>query len=138
MIHSKDLDFSYSGLKTAVLYKLRSMVTVTENDKEEIAHAFEDAAIEVLIKKTETAINTYGIQTLIVGGGVSANTYLRACLATLAEERDDLTLLLPEPSLSTDNAIMIGLASYIEILLHPELTEEGKRKRLRANGNLSL
>lgn len=77
MIHSKDFDFSFSGLKTAVLYYIRDYGPLTEKMKNEIAREFEDAVVDVLVSKTLKAVKTYKIKTLIVGGGVSANTYLQ-------------------------------------------------------------
>ncbi|CAN5127236.1 tRNA (adenosine(37)-N6)-threonylcarbamoyltransferase complex transferase subunit TsaD [soil metagenome] len=133
MIHSKDLNFSYSGLKTAVLYKLKDQV-ITPEVQEETARAFEDAAIEVLIEKTKKALEMYDVRTLIVAGGVSQNTYLRSELQKLADTRMDLTLLLPIKSLTTDNAVMIGIAAYIQM----EKGNKGTREKIRANGNLKL
>lgn len=133
MINSGDFDFSYSGLKTSVLYKLKG-VEITEDLQEETSHAFEDAAVGVLISKTTRALDEYDAKTLIVAGGVSQNTYLRSELEKLATTRDGLTLLLPEISLTTDNAVMIAITAYIRILKG----DTGTRERIRANGNLSL
>jgi N6-L-threonylcarbamoyladenine synthase len=133
MLHSKDLNFSYSGLKTAVLYKVRSMEALTDTTREEIARAFEDAAIGILIEKTKRALTNHEAKTLIVGGGVSANNYLREKLSELGKEFTEITLLLPKKEVSTDNAIMIGIAGYIEYLRNPDRDET-----LTANGNLSL
>lgn len=140
MINTDDFDFSFSGLKTAVLYKLKSFDEITPSIKEEIAHAFEDAAIGVLMKKTRDAIVLYSAKTLIVGGGVSANTLLRIKLEELEAESEDLTLLMPEKQLSTDNALMIGMTAYIRAVITPELLvrNHGAQAEIRANGNLSL
>jgi N6-L-threonylcarbamoyladenine synthase len=80
MIHSKDFDFSFSGLKTAVLYHIRDHGPLTEKMKLEIAKEFEDAVTDVLVSKTLKAVEKYKAKTLIVGGGVSANTYLQKVL----------------------------------------------------------
>ncbi|MES2214278.1 MAG: tRNA (adenosine(37)-N6)-threonylcarbamoyltransferase complex transferase subunit TsaD [Patescibacteria group bacterium] len=135
MIHSKDFDFSYSGLKTSVLYLLKGQ-EITEHLREEVAHAFEDAAIEVLLEKTGKALEARGAKTLIVAGGVANNTYLRKEVTKLAETFQGLTLLLPEKSLTTDNAVMIGVTAYIRVLEDP-LSLEGVGK-IKARGNLSL
>jgi len=140
MLHSGNLNFSYSGLKTAVLYKLKAEGRSDEEYKEDIARAFEDAAIEVLIKKTQAALDELGdIKSLIVAGGVSANSYLRSELAKLATRHPETKLLLPPSELTTDNAIMIGLAGFIQATLHPEKLSPGYiGGALVAEGNLSL
>lgn len=137
MIHSKDLNFSFSGLKTAVLYKLKDEENQTDTFKIDMARAFEDAAVEVLVEKTRRALETIGnIRTLIVAGGVSANKYLGSEVKKMAEKFDETTLLIPEKLLATDNAIMIGIAGYIQAVLNPEiLTLSGK---IAARGNLSI
>jgi N6-L-threonylcarbamoyladenine synthase len=134
MIHSKDLNFSFSGLKTAVLYKLKSLESQNTEVEESIARAFEDAAIEVLIEKTRQALETHDeIRTLIVAGGVSANTHLKEEMAKLAQDFSNIELKMPDTSLSTDNAIMIGIAAYIG-----SRGIENNNSSIKAEGNLSL
>ena len=133
MINSNDYDFSYSGLKTSALYRLKGL-TITKDIQEETARAFEDSAIEVLIKKTEKAINNLNVKTLIVAGGVSQNIYLRSEVQKLVDRREGLALLLPTNSLTTDNAVMIGITAYIRILKG----DVGSTERIRAKGNLSF
>ncbi|QQR82537.1 tRNA (adenosine(37)-N6)-threonylcarbamoyltransferase complex transferase subunit TsaD [Candidatus Campbellbacteria bacterium] len=114
MINSEDFDFSFAGLKTAVLYTVKKIGELSDDQKKEIAREFEDAAIEVLVAKTKKALELYNAPTLIIGGGVVANTYLRDEMKKmLAQEFPDVTLLLPTHELSTDNAVMIGIAGYI-------------------------
>ena len=129
MIHSKDLNFSFSGLKTAVLYKLRDYPNL---DKELVAREFEDAVAEVLITKTKKAIEDIGAKTLIVAGGVAANKYLREKFSEL----NGIKVHFPTQLLSTDNAVMIGLASFVKIKRNPELLDH--QEPLIADGNLSL
>ncbi|MFA6297121.1 MAG: tRNA (adenosine(37)-N6)-threonylcarbamoyltransferase complex transferase subunit TsaD [Candidatus Paceibacterota bacterium] len=112
MIHSKDFDFSFSGLKTAVLYSLKK----EETPKEVVAKEFEDAVAEVLVSKTFRAIDEYNIKTLIIGGGVVSNEYIRKQFEEKVAEYSELKLLLPTPQLRTDNALMIGLAGYLRWL----------------------
>jgi len=134
MINSNDLDFSYSGLKTAMLYYVKKHPPQTDSEKAEIARAFEDSAIEVLIEKTRKAIEQNPkTRTLIVGGGVAANKLLQTRLKELIESYPQLTLHMPEASLSTDNAIMIGIAGFIRI-------EKGEQanKNITAKGNMAL
>ena len=111
MINTDDYDFSYSGLKTAVLYFVKDL-DLTDEQRQDVAKEFEDAAIEVLVKKTEKATAEFGIKTLIAGGGVIANKYLRAELAKIK----GVNLLVPSIELSTDNAVMIGVAGYFRHL----------------------
>jgi len=129
MLHSGDLNFSFSGLKTAVLYYLRDK---KEINKLAIAREFEDAVIETLISKTKTAIEKYNPETLIIGGGVIANKALRENFFKLKENYPKLEISIPEKSLTTDNATMIAAAGYIEYL------RNNKEKELKADGNLSI
>jgi len=133
MIHSKDFDFSFSGLKTSVLYRLRGQI-LNDEIKEEMAHAFEDACVEVLINKTEKALEQYAVKTLIIAGGVSANKYLRGELQKLKEKYFDLKIFIPENSLTTDNAVMIGMAGYFKI----KNGYKTNKKKLEAKGNLTF
>jgi N6-L-threonylcarbamoyladenine synthase len=136
MVNSPDLDFSYSGLKTAVLYTIKKLGELTLEKKEEIARAFEDAAIGVLIGKTRKAIEKHPeVTSLIVGGGVSANNYLRENMQQLSEDLG-VKLFIPERELSTDNAVMIGITSYIKVSKHPEIL--GETREIRARGNLAI
>lgn len=114
MTNSDDYDFSYAGLKTAVLYKIQELGELTDELKERIAYEFEEAATDVLISKTKKALEAHGAQVLIVGGGVIANIYLRERLVALAAD-SGVTLMLPTRELSTDNALMIGAAAYLHL-----------------------
>ena len=132
MINSNDFNFSFSGLKTAVLYYIKSQKGITEQKKKEIAREFEDAVIETLIIKTRKAILEYSPKTLIVGGGVIANKKLREKIFNFGEEFADIEVLISEKELSTDNATMIAIAGYIQHIT-------GKDKlALKANGNLNI
>jgi N6-L-threonylcarbamoyladenine synthase len=142
MLHSGDYDFSFSGIKTAVLYATRDITDqntreLTEEEKGSLACEFENAAIEVLVKKTINAIREHNAQTVVVGGGVAGNTYLREELKKNVEkEFPNITLLFPEPWLATDNAVMIGLAGMLQIFSGEIKTRNPDE--LRADGNLSL
>lgn len=134
MLHDPSCDFSFSGLKTAVLYKLRSMEKLSEQDKEEIAQAFEDAAVTAIVAKTERALRATGAQTLAVGGGVAANGTIRKALKDMvAKLFPETTVLFPESDMAGDNAIMIGAAAHLRIA-------SGKKteKELEALGSLVL
>ncbi len=133
MMNTKDFDFSFSGLKTAVLYVVKDLGELNEEQKKEIALEFENAATEVLIHKTKKALDKYNAKTLIVGGGVIANKFIRENLTTMVNELG-VEILLPKRELSTDNAIMIGVAGFIKSLKEkPEMGAD-----LKAIGNLSL
>lgn len=137
MMHSHDYDFSYSGIKTAVLYTVRDLGEVSDEQKKALACAFEDAAIEVLVSKTLKALEEYQVQTLIVGGGVAGNTYLRNQLTNAAEERfPGTTVLFPEQWLATDNSVMIGIAAFVRTL-HGSV-EHISPENVKADGNLSI
>jgi N6-L-threonylcarbamoyladenine synthase len=142
MLHSKDYDFSFSGIKTAMLYAVRDLTKnntrdLIEDEKLALACAFEDAAIEVLIKKTLNALEEYNSQTLIIGGGVAGNIYLRSELSKAIEKKyPEVALLFPEPWLATDNAVMIGMAAMMQVISREIKTRNPDE--LRADGNLSL
>ena len=121
IINDGSLNFSFSGLKTAVLQKvinLRKETTVdlTLSQKQEIAAAFEEAVAEVLCTKTRRAIENHQPKSVIFAGGVSANPYLVSRLKKMIDECDDeITFLTPERKMTGDNAAMIGIAAYYHI-----------------------
>ena len=135
MLHSPDLDFSFSGLKTAVRYAIADKA-LSETDICAIARDFEDAVTTVLLKKSLKAVEQNNARTLIVGGGVSANQHLRRMFeATFLTEHPDLTVYFPQPKLSTDNGIMIALAGHARA--SSALAPRGADV-IRADGNKSL
>jgi N6-L-threonylcarbamoyladenine synthase len=138
MLYSKNFNFSYSGLKTAVLYIIRDMgglQNIDDKTKMQIALEFENAAIECLVYKTEKAIEKYKIKTLIVAGGVSANKYLRSEMAKLAK-KEKIKLLFPPKELTGDNSVMIGIAGYLNYLKNKKKVPE--IDGIKATGNLRL
>ncbi len=135
MLHSKDLDFSFSGLKTAVRYAIQNK-TLSPTDISALARDFEDAVTTVLIKKTTKAIEERAAKTLIVGGGVSANTHIKRMMETaLLNTNPEVTTYFPAPGLSTDNSIMIALAGHARAA--GALAPAGSDV-IRADGNRSL
>ncbi|HEU4353045.1 MAG TPA: tRNA (adenosine(37)-N6)-threonylcarbamoyltransferase complex transferase subunit TsaD [Burkholderiales bacterium] len=100
------LDFSFSGLKTAVL----TLVKNERPDPADVARAFVDAIVEVLVAKCARAVETTGLTQFVVAGGVGANTQLRAALEAEAASRG-FDVFYPEPELCTDNGAMIALAA---------------------------
>jgi len=137
MATADNLDFSFSGLKTAVLYLVRDLGELTEPQRAAVAAEFETAVGDVVVAKTKRALVTHPAHTFVIGGGVTANRYIRKRLQELFEiERYDTTLTLPAPDLSTDNAIMIGMAGYLVHLRgEPALSWSDE---LRASGTLSV
>jgi N6-L-threonylcarbamoyladenine synthase len=133
MLHSKDFNFSFSGLKTALLYNLKKIEPVSEEVKSEVAHEFEEAIVEVLVKKTIAAAKEHAVTTVILGGGVSANTRLREELIKEVAGLPDVKLLLPERKYTTDNAVMIAIAGYFK-----SKDDSSVSPPLIARGNLLL
>lgn len=131
MLHSPDLDFSFSGLKTAVLYKTREFESLNETIKLHIAHEFEQAVTDVILYKLKKALSQKNYKSLIISGGVIANSYLREQLETFAQN-EHIPLLLPKMSDSTDNAQMIAVAGAIEAMRQNPLIN----KEVKAQGNL--
>ena len=114
MLQSDDLHFSFSGLKTSVLYFLKKHEADMQNEDfvSEVCHEFQEAAIDVLVGKTERALQEHSPRTFVIAGGVSANVRLRNQLRNLLDERfPDTKFLTPEFRYSLDNAAMIGAAA---------------------------
>lgn len=135
MLHSNDLHFSFAGLKTAVRYFIRDTGELTDIRKRQIAREFEDAVVEVLIAKTEKAIQERGSKTLIVGGGVAANTEIRRALGELSQKFPGLRVVIPEHALTTDNAVMIAVAAQLRV---EHNSAPVPIETIIAEGNLSL
>lgn len=133
MLHSHDLNFSFSGLKTAVLYALQKN-ELDEEEKQAFCMEFENAVTDVLLKKVKDALYLYNAKSLIVGGGVSANAHIREALEKLCKE-EDVEILLSEKSLSTDNALMISAIAFAQIQHDIPATNP---QEIRATPNLSL
>jgi len=145
MIDSKNYDFSFSGLKTAVLYMLRDMKERHINIGDftpMICNEIQQAIVDVLIAKTIKAAEEFNAQSIILGGGVAANKELRAQMKKAVEmSRRDLDIgerrtvvLYLSVKLTTDNAAMIGAAGYLRAV-NKDFAEPGK---LAAQGNLGL
>ena len=111
MIGSADLDFSFSGLKTAVVTLLRKDPSL---DKADLAHAFVDAVVEVLVAKCAAALEETGLTRLVVAGGVGANRQLRQALDARGRERG-FDVYYPAPELCTDNGAMIAYAAALRL-----------------------
>jgi len=127
MLHSGDYNFSYSGLKTAVLYHIRDNPIKNEEDKMNIAYEFENAAIEVIIKKTVRAINETGGTHLLLGGGVSANKHLQNELE-IVSKKNNFEVYYPVKEITGDNALMIAIAGYFNQKNSHPFTADGSLK----------
>jgi N6-L-threonylcarbamoyladenine synthase len=114
MINSKTLDFSFSGLKTAVLYELQKHKKPTPQLKADFCASIQAAIVESLIGKLKSAIEITHPKTVMLGGGVAANKLLRAEFTKLANVKK-LKFSIPKFEFCTDNAAMIGLAAFWRI-----------------------
>ncbi len=132
MIHSGDLSMSFSGLKTAVLIRTKKRGELDDKTKRMLALEFENAVTDVLVAKVRQAMYEVGARTLIVGGGVSANTHIRFALKHLAEQ-EGFNLFIPNRNLSTDNGLMIAGAGLLHIA-----HDENPKTKLQANGSWSV
>lgn len=114
MISQKNYDFSFAGLKTALLYYLRDH-QINEQEKNDVAASFQAAAIETLVFKTAKAAENFKARSIVLAGGVAANKSLRASLKKEATKQK-INFFAPANKLNTDNAAMIGVAAYINFL----------------------
>jgi N6-L-threonylcarbamoyladenine synthase len=147
MIHDKNYDFSFSGLKTSVLYYLRdveklriancelkknpqSAIRNQAINKADVAASFQQAAVDVLVAKTMRTAEAYGAKSVILCGGVAANKKLRRGMRQAARDKG-LRFFVPEFKYNLDNAAMIGVAGYLALL-------RKKKRPLRADGTMEV
>lgn len=109
MLHSGDLEMSFSGLKTAVLNLVNAQSPLDDTCKADICAAFQEAIVEVLLKKSLAALKKSGLQRLVIAGGVGANRQLRAAFDDAAKKRR-FEVFYPPLDLCTDNGAMIAFA----------------------------
>ncbi|MCR4328700.1 MAG: tRNA (adenosine(37)-N6)-threonylcarbamoyltransferase complex transferase subunit TsaD [Patescibacteria group bacterium] len=144
MIDQKNYDFSFSGLKTAVLYFLREKKNGIGNIEygisnkptfkiRDVAASFQSAALDVLVKKTIRAAREFGAKSIMLSGGVASNKTLRKMLQREAK-KIGTQFIAPEKEYNTDNAAMIAVAGYMSILRKTPR----KKYRLEAQGNLNI
>jgi len=115
MLAKGSLDFSYSGLKTAVQYHIQKRGVSAQEEYKDIAASFQYAAIEVLVKKTAIACNRKGVFDVVISGGVACNSYLRKRMQEEVEKNGGC-IYLPPPVLCTDNAGMVGACAYFRFI----------------------
>jgi N6-L-threonylcarbamoyladenine synthase len=114
LLHSGDLDFSFAGLKTAVLTQVHKLGDALAQRKADLAASTEAAIVEVLVKKSLAALERSGLQRIVVAGGVGANRRLRAQLDAACARRG-VRVHYPELALCTDNGAMIALAAAMRL-----------------------
>ncbi len=125
MLHSKDFNFSFSGLKTAVLTVVKNhdekvIANICEQDKANIARGFVDAIVDVLVAKCVNALRHTGLKRLVIAGGVGANKQLREALNAAAAKRK-FRVFYPELEFCTDNGAMIAFAGAMRLEKNPAL-----------------
>ena len=109
--HFENLDFSFSGIKTAVINLNHKTPNI---NKENLCASFEAAVTEVLMQNTKKAIAQTGVKQLVLAGGVSANSYIRDAMKSL--EKENIKVYMPDLKLCTDNAAMIASAGYYNFI----------------------
>lgn len=114
MINSKDYDFSFSGIKTSVLYDYFKNKKKYKNNLEDVAASFQQAVVDVLVYKTIKAAKEYNAKSVILAGGVAANEFLREALKNKADV-NNTNFFVPEFEHCTDNATMIASAAYFKV-----------------------
>lgn len=136
MISAKNYNFSYSGLKTAVLYLIRDLGgQLDDKQKADIAASFQKAAIDVVVAKVERAAKEFKANSLMLSGGVAANIMLRERLRATAEELA-IPYFCPPLEYTTDNAAMIALAGIFAY--EKSRIKRFLYKRVQMDSNLSL
>ena len=141
MISHKNYDFSFSGLKTAVLYltQAQNSKLKTQNFIQSLCCEVQQAIIDVLIDKTLRAAKEYKAKTIILAGGVAANEELRKQFASKLQITNYklLKFLVPPKNLCTDNGAMIAMAGYFGAKRRPALRDNSLNK-IKANANLRI
>ena len=119
MIDKGNFNFSFSGLKTAVLYYTQNNNISSQIAKKKISFEFQEAVVDVLVTKTIRALKKYPVKTISLAGGVAANKRLRNKLQA-ATKKEGLTFRMPPISLTGDNAVMIAVAGYYKYLYYKQ------------------
>jgi N6-L-threonylcarbamoyladenine synthase len=140
MINTKDYDFSFSGLKTAVLYYHNKQTKKIQKSKQyiyQMCFEVQQSIIDVLLKKTIKAAKDYRVKSIILGGGVSANKELRIQFKNkIKKEIPNAKFIIPDPDLSTDNALMTAITGFYH--QKEKLSPEDEPRVLKAEANLRI
>jgi len=135
MIHTKDYDFSFSGLKTAVLYdfkKRSKKIRTSQKYIREMSFEIQQAIIDVLMKKTIKAAKDYKVKSIILGGGVIANKELRKQFQEkIRKENLNFRFRFPPSGFCTDNAAMVGITAYFH-------RKQAHNRKIKAMANLRI
>ena len=123
LLHSGNLDFSFAGLKTAVMTQAKKLGDALDQRKADLAASTEAAIVEVLLKKSLAALQDTGLNRLVVAGGVGANRHLRAQLNAACAKRG-VRVHYPELHLCTDNGAMIAMAAAMRLQAQPALAQK--------------
>ena len=123
LLHSGNLDFSFAGLKTAVMTQAKKLGDALDQRKADLAASTEAAIVEVLLKKSLAALQDTGLNRLVVAGGVGANRHLRAQLNAACAKRG-VRVHYPELHLCTDNGAMIAMAAALRLQVQPALAQK--------------
>jgi len=139
ILNNGTYNFSFSGLKTAVLQRVIDLKKkhgedLSDEIKQEVCAAFEDAVVDVLVTKTMRAVDKHKPKAVILAGGVAANRRLREVLQLAIETKKSVKFLVPPMNLCGDNAAMIGLAAYYHILRG----DTSNWKNIEVDSNLEL
>ncbi len=149
MINHKNYDFSFSGLKTAVLYLVKSQISnlpglakrsgagKSQKFIQELCHETQQAIIDVLIEKTLRAAKEYKAKTIILTGGVAANEELRNQLNVKCQLLR-VNFLVPPKNLCTDNGAMVAMAGYFGARRHPASRDKYSWRKIKADANLRI
>ncbi len=139
MIKSHNFNFSFAGLKTAVLYTLKKLRTVNYKLKTDLCSSFQQAIVDTLITKTIKAAKEYQAQTVTLSGGVAANQLLRKSLtAAVKKFLPQSNFLVPPLKYTGDNATMIAAAGYIKAKNHRLSNYLNNWQKINANANWEL
>ncbi len=130
MAHSNDLNFSFSGLKTSLLYAIRNMSDKERTERQnDLAASYQEAVFDSLLIKVRKAIVQTGVSQVVVGGGVAANGTLREKISRLVNNKQS-SVYFPAKSLYGDNAAMIGIAAYYKAQKNLFVVDYGKLDRI--------
>jgi N6-L-threonylcarbamoyladenine synthase len=116
VVRGAELDFSFSGLKTALLHRVRQGGVPEGRGLADLCASYQEAIVQALVQKLFRAARRLQFQRLVISGGVAANSRLRAAVAEKAAEYLDLEVFVPPPRLCTDNAAMIAVAGTQALL----------------------